>query len=299
GTMARWGLDYETTLAARFPRLVYCTISGFGVDGPLGGLPGYDAVAQAMGGTMSINGSEETGALRSTIPMVDIVTAYNALTGILLALADRGRSARGQRVEATLYDTALTMLIPYAANWRASGRVPRRAGNSHVSIYPYDKFTVGGSEMFLGVVNQGQFRRFCEHIDRADLLDDPRFRTNGDRVEHRAVLRSEIERTLATFDRDELCAGLMKEGVPAGPVNTIPEALGHPHTTHRGMDVRIDDYRGIGVPIKLERTAGAPRAKPPRFAEHTSAILAEAGFAADEIESLRAAGVLPTTRRKS
>jgi crotonobetainyl-CoA:carnitine CoA-transferase CaiB-like acyl-CoA transferase len=299
GTMERWGMGYEQALAACFPRLVYCAISGFGADGPLGGLPGYDAVAQALGGAMSLNGTETSGALRTAIPVVDIVTGYNAFAGILLALRARDAAGRGQRVEATLYDSALAMMIPFAANWMASGRTPARVGNAHTSIYPYDKFAVGRSEMFLGVVNPGQWRRFCEHVGRADLLADARFATNADRVANRAALRAELETTLAKYDAERLGADLMAQGVPAGPVNDIAQAFAHPHTAHRAMDVRIDDYRGTGVPVKLARTPGAPRAKPPRFAEHAAAILAEAGYSAAEIEALRTSGVAPSVRRKA
>jgi crotonobetainyl-CoA:carnitine CoA-transferase CaiB-like acyl-CoA transferase len=297
GTMERWGLGYEHTLAARFPRLIYCAISGFGADGPLGGLPGYDAIAQAMGGTMSVTGTAESGPLRTAIPMVDILTGHNAVIGILLALTARAQSGRGQRVETTLYDTALSTLIPYAANWMASGRTSGPVGNAHVSIYPYDKFRVGDREMFLGVVSQAQYVRFCEQVERRDLLEDPRFRTNTERSVNRVALRSEIERSLAGRDIDELCAALMANSVPAAPVNPIPAAFAHPHTAHREMDVRIDEYRGVGVPVKLERTPGAPRSKPPRYAEHSVAILAEAGFSAAEIESLQRSGVVQTERR--
>ena len=140
GTMERWGLGYEAVLSARFPRLVYCAISGFGADGPLGGLPGYDAVLQAMCGLMSINGTPESGATRVGVPIVDYVTGYNALTGVLLALAARERTGMGQRVEVTLFDTALSLLVPHAANWLCSDVAPGRLGSAHPNIAPYDKF---------------------------------------------------------------------------------------------------------------------------------------------------------------
>src|SRR3954464_886929 len=199
GTMERWGRVSETCLSTRFPRLIYCAISCFGADGPLGGLPGYDAVLQAMCGLMSINGTQDSGATRVGVPIVDYVTGYNALTGVLLALAARERTGTGQRVEVTLFDTALNLLVPHAANWLCSDVVPGRLGSAHPNIAPYDKFAASDGEIFLGILNDGQFGRFCRKVGRGDLLDDPRFRSNADRLQHVAALRSEIERTLACF----------------------------------------------------------------------------------------------------
>ena len=176
GTTKRWGLDYET-LSRRDPRLIYCSITGFGADGPLGGLPGYDAVLQAMCGLMSINGTPESGPMRMGIPVVDHLTGYTALTGILMALYVRAQTGKGQKVEATLFDAALSLLVPHAANWFYSDRTPGLLGNAHPNISPYDKFKARDGELFLGVVNDGQFRRLCEHIRRTDLLGDPRFTT--------------------------------------------------------------------------------------------------------------------------
>lgn len=299
GTMERFGLDYESTLAARNPKLVYCAISGFGADGPLGGLPGYDAVLQAMGGLMSVNGAPASGPTRVGMPIVDLVTGYNATVAILLALAERNVSGRGQRVEAALFDTALALLIPQGANWLASGRTPGLTGSSHPNIAPYDKYSAaGGREIFLGVVNQSQYRRFCEAIGRADLADDPRFRINGDRLVNRAALRREIETALASRDAATLCKELMAIGVPAGPVHTVPEALEHPHATHRGMRVTIGDYRGVGTPIKLHRTPGGARKAPPRFAEDSDAVLAELGYSTQEIAALHRDGAVPIARKK-
>ena len=191
GTMERWNLGYDEVLAARHPRLIYCAISGFGADGPLGGLPGYDAVLQAMSGLMSINGTPESGPTRVGVPIVDYVTGYNALTGILLALAARQQTGKGQRIDATLFDTALGLLVPHAANWLSSGRTPGRLGSAHPNIAPYDKFAAGDGELFLGIVNDGQFRRFCRQVKREDLLEDPRFGTNAARLAEcrRAALR--------------------------------------------------------------------------------------------------------------
>jgi crotonobetainyl-CoA:carnitine CoA-transferase CaiB-like acyl-CoA transferase len=282
GTMERWGLGFEAALSARFPRLIYCAISGFGADGPFGGLPGYDAVLQAMCGLMSING----------IPIVDYVTGYNALSGILLALAARERSGTGQRVEVTLFDTALSLLVPHAANWLCSGGVPGRLGSAHPNIAPYDKFAASDGEIFLGILNDGQFRRFCHKVGRDDLLEDPRFRSNADRLQHVAALRTELERTLAGFKASDLCRDLMRAGVPAGAVNTVPQAFAQPHVAHREMLIDNEGQRAPGIPVKLKQTPGGAGRRPPRFGEHAREILAEAGIDQAAIDDLFANEVL-------
>ena len=271
GTTKRWGLDYET-LSRRDPRLIYCSISGFGADGPLGGLPGYDAVLQAMCGLMSINGTPESGPMRMGVPVVDHLTSYTALTGILMALYVRSITGKGQKVEATLFDAALSLLVPHAANWFYSDRAPTLLGNAHPNISPYDKFKARDGELFLGVVNDGQFRRLCDHIDRTDLASDPRFATNALRVQNVAALRGELEATLALLPVEALCRDLMAKGVPAGPVHSVPQAFSQPHAAHRGMQVNNGDYRGIGLPIKLSVTPGQPGRRPPRFDEHADTI---------------------------
>jgi crotonobetainyl-CoA:carnitine CoA-transferase CaiB-like acyl-CoA transferase len=292
GTMERWGLGFEAALSARFPRLIYCAISGFGADGPFGGLPGYDAVLQAMCGLMSINGTPESGATRIGIPIVDYVTGYNALSGILLALAARERNGTGQRVEVTLFDTALSLLVPHAANWLCSGGVPGRLGSAHPNIAPYDKFAASDGEIFLGILNDGQFRRFCHKVGRDDLLEDPRFRSNADRLQHVAALRTEIERTLAGFKASDLCRDLMRAGVPAGAVNTVPQAFAQPHVAHREMLIDNEGQRASGIPVKLKQTPGGAGRRPPRFGEHAREILAEAGIDQAAIDDLFANEVL-------
>ncbi|MBY4947687.1 CoA transferase [Cupriavidus respiraculi] len=299
GTMARWGMDYETVLSQRFPRLIYCAITGFGADGPLGGLPGYDAVLQAMCGLMSINGDPASGPTRVGVPIVDHLTGYTAMTGILLALCHRERSGQGQRVEATLFDTALSLLVPHAANWMESESTPGLLGSAHPNIAPYDKFACGDGAIFLGIVNDRQFRRFCEHVGLDGLSDDERFCTNSQRLRHRHALRVRIESALAPLSRNALCRELMQLGVPAGPVNTVPQAFQQAHVDHRAMLVGRDDYRGLGLPTRLSRTPGEASRAPPAYAQHTDEVLREAGFDEEHIADLRAGGVLPARRDTS
>jgi crotonobetainyl-CoA:carnitine CoA-transferase CaiB-like acyl-CoA transferase len=293
GTMARWDLDYETVLKPRFPGLVYCVVSGFGGDGPLGGLPGYDAILQAMCGLMSINGDAASGPTRMGIPIVDHLTGYTALTGILMALLDRSRTGRGQRVEATLFDAAMSLLVPHAANWMYSDQAPRLLGSAHPNIAPYDKFACLDGPIFLGILNDRQFRRLCEHIGLERIWSDGRFATNALRLHHRDELRALLEEALATRERESLCAALMRLGVPAGPVNSVPEAFAQAHAKHRAMRVDQGDYHGIGVPTRLSRTPGRAGRAPPGHGEDTQEILQEAGFADERIAHLRERGVLP------
>jgi crotonobetainyl-CoA:carnitine CoA-transferase CaiB-like acyl-CoA transferase len=295
GTMKRWGLDYDA-LAPRFPRLVYASITGFGNDGPMGGMPGYDAVLQAMCGLMSVNGDETSGTTRLGVPVVDHLTGYVALTGILMALLARERTGRGQRVDATLFDTGLSLLVPHASNWFSSGRAPRLLGSAHPNICPYDKFRAHDGEVFLAVANDGQFRRLCEHLGRADLATDARFADNGRRVAHRAEMRRELEHLLMQHDSETLCRELMRIGVPAGPVHDVPQAFTQAHASHRKSVVQDGDYRGIASPLKLSASPGERVRKPPRFAEHAAEVLCEAGYTQDEIAQLRDKGVVREQR---
>jgi crotonobetainyl-CoA:carnitine CoA-transferase CaiB-like acyl-CoA transferase len=204
-----------------------------------------------------------------------------------MALYARAHTGVGQRVESTLFDAGLSLLVPHAANWFASGLPPRLLGSAHPNICPYDRFHAGGGEIFLGVANDGQYRKLCEYLGRPDLAADPRFATNGSRVEHRAAMRTVLEEALAAYEAEQLCRDLMRAGVPAGPVHSVPQAFAQAHAAHRAMVVNDDDYRGVGAPVKLSGTPARRVRKPPRFAEHAEAILTEAGYTAGEIAELR------------
>ncbi|MFA7669929.1 MAG: CoA transferase [Burkholderiaceae bacterium] len=268
GTMEKWQLGYESVLAPRFPKLIHCSISGFGDTGPLGGSPGYDAVLQAMCGLMSVNGSPQSGPTRIGIPIVDHLTGYAAMNGIVMALYHRERTGRAQRVEATLFDTALSLLVPHASNWMHSGKTPQLLGSAHPNIAPYDSFSASDGAVFLGILNDSQFRRFCRCIDHPTLADDPRFASNAVRLANRDALRAEIETAFAKWDKASLCQKLMSAGIPAGPVNTVPEALTAAHAKHRGMFIDEPGYRGLGVPIRMHGSPGRVGDRPPAFDEH-------------------------------
>jgi crotonobetainyl-CoA:carnitine CoA-transferase CaiB-like acyl-CoA transferase len=296
GTLERWGLGYHETLARRFPRLVHCRISGFGADGPLGGLPGYDAVVQAMSGLMSINGDPGSGATRIGVPIVDLASGQASVNGVLLALLERERSGRGQFVDIALYDVALSLLHPPAANWLMSGRVPGLLGNGHPNIVPYDKFATATVDVFIGVGNDRQFAIFAETIGHDEWADDPRFSSNAARMGNRETLCRMIDACLREQDGEALCNRLSQAGVPAGPVRDVGTALADAHTLHRQMRVAADGYEGVGIPVKLSRTPGQVRSRPPCFAEHTRAVLQELGYADERIDALARQGAIRVAR---
>jgi formyl-CoA transferase len=297
GSMERWGLGYDEVLSQKFPKLIHCSITGFGSVGPFGGFPGYDAVAQALSGNISVNGSPESGAIRLGIPLIDLGTGLYAAIGILAAAQERNRSGKGQKVDASLFDTGVALMHPHAANYFMSGKTPALTGNSHPNISPYDKYPTAKGEIFMAIGNNRQFRLMAEAIDAPALLDDPRFVDNAHRLENRAALNAIIVARLADKEAEAVSVALLEKGVPAGAVLTVPEVMEHPHTAAKEMTVAIDGYRGTGVPVKLSRTPGSARTKPPLFGAETRALLAEAGYSKDEIEAMLAEGVAVEERK--
>ncbi len=262
GTMAKWGLGYDT-LKEKFPRVIHCRVSGYGADGPLGGLAGYDAAIQALSGIMSVNGEAGGQPLRVGLPVVDMVTGLNAALGVLMALQERQRSGLGQFVESTLYDSGLSLLHPHAANWFGDGRIPKLTGNAHPNIYPYDAFPTATVPIFLAVGNNRQFEQLCTVLGEPALAQDPDFEQAGGRSVHRVRLRERLCALLSGFECEPLVQRLSEQGVPCAPILDVPQALNHPHTQHRGMVVNLPGYRGLGSPIKLSRTPATYRMPPP------------------------------------
>ena len=297
GSMEKWGLGYEADLAPKFPGLIHCRVSGFGGEGPLGGLPGYDAVLQAMTGLMSINGDPSTGPLRMGTPVVDLATGLYSAVAILMALQERHRSGRGQFLDMTLHDCGMALLHPQAANFFLNGKRPMPLGNPHPNIAPYEKFATATCDIFIAIGNDAQFRNLADSLGRADLNQDARFKTNRDRLVNRAALTGELAGEFAKHDGHALCGRLLRQGMPVGPVLAVDEATAAPHTAAREMVTELDGYRGLGTPIKMSRTPGGTRRKPPKFGQDTNAILSEHGFSADEIKDLQTSGIAFTTRR--
>ncbi len=299
GTMERWGMGHEE-LSRRFPRLIHCRVSGFGPDGPMGGLPGYDAAIQALCGIMSVNGEKDGRPLRVGLPVVDMVTGLNATIGILMALNERAISGKGQFVEASLYDCGISLLHPHLPNYYLSGAVAQPSGNAHPNICPYDTFDTGTEPIFLAVGNNRQFGTLCTMIGRSDLPEDARFASNSQRNQNRDALKTELEAALRAFDGLALSERLMRAGVPCGAVRSIDQVVDDPHTRHREMVVDIGEYRGTGSPIKLSRTPASYRRAPPAFAEHSAEVMAERALDPEKYRTvLPGFGDRPNAKRKA
>ncbi|MBV9750852.1 MAG: CoA transferase [Acetobacteraceae bacterium] len=296
GTMERWGVGYETDLAQHFPRLVHCRVSGFGANGPLGGLPGYDAILQAMTGLMSINGDPSTGPLRMGTPIVDLATGLYSAVAILMALYERARSGRGQYLDMTLHDCGMALIHPQAANFFLNGRRPVPLGNPHPNIAPYETYATRTGQVFIAIGNDGQFRKLCEQLGRAELARDPRFLGNSERVRNRVQLVEQLAALFAPTDGQAVCEQLLRAGVPAGPVLAVDESTASAQAAARAMVVDLGVTRALGTPIKLSRTPGIAPTAPPRFGEHGEAVLASLGYTEDEITRLRDQGILHETR---
>jgi crotonobetainyl-CoA:carnitine CoA-transferase CaiB-like acyl-CoA transferase len=277
-TMARWGFDYELDLAPKFPRLVYCRISGFGLDGPLGGLPGYDAALQAYGGLMSVNGEPDRDPMRIGVPVVDMVTGILASLGILLALEERHKSGHGQLIDTTLLDTAIALLHPHSGGWLNNGKLPVRTGAAHPSIAPYETFHSADGLFFISAANDRQFTALADVLGRPDLASDERFVTNEARLTNVTALRAILSELIRDRDPEPLTQELVRRGVAAAAVHDVAQALTAPQVKHRKLVVEQDGYRGIASPIRLASTPVCAPAAPVAQGEDTRAVMSELGF---------------------
>lgn len=293
GTLARWGYD-DTTIRSRYPTLIHCRITGFGVDGPMGGMPGFDAVLQAYSGLMSINGEADGPALRVGVPVVDMVTGIMAFSGILLALVERSRTGLGQLVDCTLLDTAISLLHPHSASHLCDGRTPQRLGSAHPTVAPYDTFDAADGPIFIGVGSDAQFRALCKVLSLPHVVDDDSFATNAARLANLPALRALLADRVRTRNREPLALQLMTAGVPASPVRDVGEALRDPQVRHRDMVVSRGDYSAVGIPIKLDRSPGSVRSVPRDHGADTRAVLARLGYSDERVDALIADGVVGT-----
>lgn len=297
GTMARWGLDYAS-LHALNPRLVYASISGFGRSGPYANVAGYDGAVQAFGGFMSINGETGGDPLKAGIAIADLSTGLFASQAILLALHARHTTGVGQLVEMSLLESLLAILHPHTSNYLNAGVIGKPHGNSHPTIAPYDLISTADTPVFLPTGNDGQMRRLAEVIGRPDLIEDPRFRTNKDRVRHRRALLDVLEVEFRKWPALELCRRLWDVAVPVGPVNAIDQVLADPQVLHREMLQGIAHpglasgvVRLTGFPVKLSATPATLRRHPPLLGEQTEDVLCELGYTPAEVEALVTSGV--------
>jgi len=289
GTLARIGLDYKT-LAPRFPRLVYCSVSGFGQTGPRAKEPGYDAVMQGEGGLMSITGAADGPPYRLGVAIADIVSGMFAAYGVALALFARERTGEGQQVDVAMLDAVAALLTYQAGNFFASGKVPTRLGNRHPSIAPYETFAASDGDFVLAVGNDEQWRTFCA---AAEINEDPRFATNRQRVTAYDELRPVIADRLRTRPRQQWIERLTAAGVPCGSVRNLQELFDDPQLAAREMIARVEHatigaLRTLGVNVKLSGTPGSVRTAPPTLGQHTDAVLGgDLRLSAEEIAALR------------
>ncbi|MSO84814.1 MAG: CoA transferase [Rhodospirillales bacterium] len=299
GGLARYGLDYDA-LKGRFPKLVYCSITGFGQTGPMASQAGYDFLALAQGGIMSITGEEDGPPLKVGVGIGDIVCGLYASSAILAALRHRDGCGRGQYIDLALLDSTVAWLVNVGVDYLLSGVVPKRHGNQHPTIVPYQLLETGDGHFTLAIGNESQFRKFCEFAGCPELADDDRYRTNSLRAKNRLALTATIEAIARTKPTDHWVKGLTALGVPAGPVNDLGQVFQDPQVLHRGMKIAVanPDAEGgavplIGNPIKFSETPVDYRRPPPSLGQHTDEVLTELlGLKPAEIEALRKAKVI-------
>ena len=295
GGLQRLGFD-DAALGDLNPRLLHLTITGFGPDGPDAGRPGYDFIAQAVGGLMSITGFPSEAGGQPTkvgVAISDIVTGLLGAIGLLAALRD----GRGQRIDVSLLESTLAVLINQAQNAFVSGQSPGRLGNAHPNIVPYETFATADGEIAVAVGSERQWPRLCEALDLVTIAADPRFADNDARVRNRAVLRPILAERFASARAAEWLAKLDAVQVPCGPVNDLLAAFAQPQAAARDMAVEVDhpvlgNIRQVGVPINLSATPASIRSAPPLLGEHSADVLAELGYDAVQIAQLKAAGVI-------
>ncbi|MCY3621894.1 MAG: CoA transferase [Gammaproteobacteria bacterium] len=290
----RLGIDYEAVKAVN-PAIVYASISGFGQDGPYGDLPGFDQVAQGMGGLMSITGLRGQGPVRAGIPVADLSAGLYAATGILIALIGRAKTGEGQWVRTSLLEAQVAMLDFQAERWLLNGEVPPQAGNNHPTAIPTGVFATRDGHINIAATGDAIYKRFCAVMGREDWLADARYDTPGNRSANRDEMNAEIEAITQTRTSREWIAAFNEAGVPAGYIYGIDEVFDDPQTKHLGMAASathpdLGDIDLVAQPLKLSGSAFAVRRPTPGLGEHTDEVLAEAGYSAADIEALRAAG---------
>jgi crotonobetainyl-CoA:carnitine CoA-transferase CaiB-like acyl-CoA transferase len=283
GGLAKFGLDYAN-LSKENPRLIYCSVTGFGQSGPYAARAGYDLMAQGIGGIMELTGTPDGEPQRAGVPVADIFTGIYSVVGILAALAERERTGRGCHVDTALVDSQVGVLANQALNYLVSGKVPARIGNAHPNIVPYQVFPVSDGHIIIATGNDSQFAKLCAVLGEPAIAGEAKYRANSDRLEHRGELVSRLSALTRRWTRAELLAKLESMQIPAGPINSLDQVFADPQVTHRGM--RIDrpsaaakggTIPGVRTPIVIDGKPMAADRPSPRLGEHTGEILREIG----------------------
>ena len=295
GGLARYGLD-PASLRERNPRLIACSITGFGQDGPYAGRAGYDFMIQAMGGLMSLSGEPDGMPMKTGVAITDVMTGLYATIGVLAALHERRDSGIGQHIDLALLDVQVATLANQALNTLVSGSSPQRHGNAHPNIVPYQAFACADGYLVLTVGNDAQFARLAELLGQPAWAEDSRFATNAARVAHRETLVEAIKGVLVTRRRDDWLAELEAAGIPAGPINTLSEALADPQVQHRGLcrELERDGQRlpQVANPLRFDGQSATSDTPPPTLGQDSDAVLGEMGLSATEIAELRRRGIV-------
>lgn len=301
GQLKKYGLDYESLKAIK-PDLIYCSITGFGQTGPYAARAGYDFIVQGMGGFMSLTGERDDlpggGPQKAGVAISDLMTGMYATVAVLAALAHRDRTGEGQYIDMALLDVQVAMLANMNTNYLASGHAPKRWGNAHPNIVPYQTFQASNGWIIVAVGNDGQFRRFVEAGGMPELADDPRFATNPQRVANRDVLVPILAEMVKRFGKGEWIDKLEAAGVPCGPINDLHEVFDNEQVQARGLRVDLPHpsagtVKLVGSPVKMSATPPKAASHPPLLGEHTEAVLRDVlDFSPAQIEALRTRGVI-------
>jgi crotonobetainyl-CoA:carnitine CoA-transferase CaiB-like acyl-CoA transferase len=298
GGLRKYGLDYES-LKAINPKLIYCSITGFGQTGPYAARAGYDFMIQGMGGIMDLTGDPAGEPQKTGVAFADIFSGLYAVVAIQSALVRRAITGLGGYIDMALMDTQVSVLANQALNFLVSGTSPRRLGNAHPNIVPYQVFRVADGHIIIAAGNDRQTRDLCRIVGLDGLVEDPRFRANADRVENRVAFIALVEEATQKFDRAALLAALEKAAVPAGPINSVADVFADPQVAARALRIDLPASGAAGgtvpsvrTPILLDGMAMAAATAAPRLGEHTGAVLSELGMTADEIAALHGANVI-------
>jgi crotonobetainyl-CoA:carnitine CoA-transferase CaiB-like acyl-CoA transferase len=285
GGLAKFGLDYAS-LSKENPRLIYCSVTGFGQTGPYAARAGYDLMAQGIGGIMELTGDPDGEPQRTGVPVADIFTGVYSAVGILAALQERGRTGRGTLVDTALVDSQVGVLANQALNYLVSGQVPKRIGNAHPNIVPYQVFPVADGHIIIATGNDNQFAKLCAVLGEPRLPENPNYRVNSDRLKHREELVARLSALTKAWSRADLLAELEAVQVPAGPINPLDQVFADPQVVHRGMrldlpspEARKGSIPGLRTPIIIGGRPAASERPSPRLGEHTADILREIGEA--------------------